>query len=197
MTNTKYRKVIISDALQRSRLKGFILIRNRGFNLIELVVVIVVLGILAVIAIPKFFDLSTDAQVAKIEGMQAAMLAGTQLINAKAEIENKTVGENTISVDGKEIHLHSGYPIGNWINGIRYIVNLDSLYFTDASITCDVEWCGRGSQTKIPSGVSTTAPGQIGKVFPAGYSWNDQCGVYYMNHENGTAAVIGIETSDC
>ncbi|NOQ80929.1 MAG: prepilin-type cleavage/methylation domain-containing protein, partial [Methylophaga sp.] len=85
----------------------------------------------------------------------------------------------------------------NWMAGFRYIVNLDAVHFSGASVECNSEWCGRGNQTSIPSGVTTTSPGRIGKVFPEGYSFNDQCGVYYLNNEDGSAAKVGIETNDC
>lgn len=41
---------------------------KKGFTLVELVIVIVVIGILAAIAIPKFFDFTTDAKKAASKG---------------------------------------------------------------------------------------------------------------------------------
>ena len=171
---------------------------NKGFTLIELIIVIVILGVLAVSAAPKFLDLSSDAQVASLNGMKAAITSGTDLLNAKALVDGQTQGDGTITVNGTNIVMHSGYPTGHWQNSMRYIPGLDDVsYSVNSTDICQLDWCGKGNQTSIPSGVTSTSPVVIGKVFPRGFSFNDECGVYFINKRDGVKPEIGMETDDC
>ena len=52
---------------------------QRGFTLIELVMVIVILGVLAAVAIPKFVDLKSDAQLASMQGVAGAAASASAI----------------------------------------------------------------------------------------------------------------------
>ena len=55
-----------------------------GFTLIELIVVIVILGILAVTAAAKFMNLSSDATASVVKGLAGALRSSSSMVYAKA-----------------------------------------------------------------------------------------------------------------
>ncbi|BCV35132.1 type II secretion system protein [Shewanella chilikensis] len=75
--------------------------KQQGFTLIELVVVIIILGILAVTAAPKFLNLQSDATKSTLSGMKAALQGGNSLLYSKAAIQGKEKddGSNGDNVD--------------------------------------------------------------------------------------------------
>jgi len=82
--------------------------RQQGFTLIELVIVVVILGFLAVTAIPKFLDLTEQAQEANIEGMAGGFATAVSLVRAQWEAEGRPTdgsGRNVVNYDGTEVLL--------------------------------------------------------------------------------------------
>lgn len=69
--------------------------KQKGFTLIELIVVIVILGILAATAMPKFVDLSGDAEKAARQGLAGAINSACA-INF-AQVKAGTSGVTAIS----------------------------------------------------------------------------------------------------
>jgi len=89
--------------------------KEKGFTLIELVMVIVILGILAAFALPRFADLSGNAELATVQGAQGSVKSAMGIVRSKALASGKeTTTENSsasgaLTLEGQAIALQTGY----------------------------------------------------------------------------------------
>ncbi|MGO2341473.1 type II secretion system protein [Vibrio litoralis] len=104
--------------------------KQGGFTLIELVVVIVILGILAVTAAPKFLNLQDDAKVSAVKGLAGAMKGAAGITYGKAAVRGVDALPSTDSaaeltdIDGVSgaVKLAYGYPVAG-SDGIEKVVD--------------------------------------------------------------------------
>ncbi|WP_305843827.1 type II secretion system protein [Photobacterium leiognathi] len=85
------------------------MIKQKGFTLIELVVVIVILGILAVTAAPKFLNLQGDARKASLQGLKGAIDGAAGITYGRAAVDGvESVSSSTTTKGGVPVAF--GFP---------------------------------------------------------------------------------------
>jgi prepilin-type N-terminal cleavage/methylation domain-containing protein len=112
-----------------------------GFTMIELIVVIVILGVLAAVAMPKFTDLSGEAKAAALQGVAGAATSAMN-VNYGARKVSSTKGVAVANCTDVANVLQGGLPSGN--NG--YTVTAAAVA-PDAQVQCTLTQTNGGATT--------------------------------------------------
>ncbi|MRD72695.1 prepilin-type N-terminal cleavage/methylation domain-containing protein [Rhodocyclus tenuis] len=140
---------------------------QKGFTLVELVVVIVVLGILAATALPKFIDLSSDARKSVVQATEGSMRAANTMIYAKA-VATGNLTNASLTVGSATISTTNGFA--TTITDLAKVMDLDStklvtdstnkgVYYNGYAVgTCGVVY-GPSAAAGTPPTYATTVSG--------------------------------------
>jgi MSHA pilin protein MshA len=140
---------------------GIEMMKQKGFTLIELVVVMVILGILAAFAIPRFYDFRSQANIAILNGLAGALSSGNVTAHGAALATNTTGATGTITMEGGSVSLAFGYPAGS-AAGIGNAIRFSSTSYGVAYASGIATYTVTGAATPANCSIRYTQPASAG-----------------------------------
>jgi MSHA pilin protein MshA len=137
-----------------------------GFTLVELIVVIVILGILAAVAVPRFMGLETEARVASVKNMGGVLKSAALMAHAVCQAQS-CANNSTLTIKGQTVTFVNGYPntatINNLVESSEGFTVATNLYTKTGAATTNCWVRYNNATTTAPPTVSY----RLGAITPA------------------------------
>lgn len=82
--------------------------RQTGFTLIELIAVIVILGILAAVALPKFVGVTQEARISSVNGLAGGLRSSVAMVKSKYLVGGSITATSVTMDDGSVVSVSAG-----------------------------------------------------------------------------------------
>ncbi len=147
-------------------------ILQRGFTLVELVVVIAILAVLAAVAAPRFFTLQTEARKAALNGLRGAVMSAAAMSNALQSAQGLSAGA-PIPVEGNSITMLNGWPNVLVAGGLASVIRFDATAFSTSGAASPVTFQVTSAPTAATcsftySNATATVPAIVSTVVTTG-----------------------------